>query len=231
MRNGLKIAFFFLIAPALSVAQNSAPPSPAPDSGQNPAPTEKSAPIALRQPPAAAGYASVLSVNAGYSITGLMTPLSAGAALIGVDMGASLDFSTHFGAELNFDYASASNFMSSGHRLDQFSYLIGPTFHFANESRLNPHLYFLVGGARTTGPAPSAGGGFITGYVNYPAWAVGGRIEYPFARSWAVRVSVDYMRTYFFDSSITARGQNGLRVANSIVYYFSGPSIRFRHRR
>jgi hypothetical protein len=150
--------------------------------------------------------------------------------LIGVDTGVSLDFGTHFGAELNFDYASASNFLNSGHRLDQFSYLIGPTFRFSS-NRLNPHVHFLVGGARTSGAAPTGNGGFVTGFVNYPAWAAGGSIEYPFSRSWGVRVSIDYMRTYFLDSSATARGQNGLRVANSLVYYFSTPSIRRRHRR
>jgi len=238
------------------MAQNPAPSGQASDPGQTLAPTEEPAPIttntnlsppaprvselqqsgalarsAPRQPPVAAGYASAFSLTAGYSVTGLMTPLSVGAALIGVDTGISVDSPSHLGAELNIDYASASNFLSSGHRLDQFSYLIGPTFRFSSTNRLNPHLHFLVGGARTAGPVPSANGGFVSGYVHYPAWAVGGRLEYPFSSRWGLRLNVDYLRTYFFDSSASVRGQNGLRIANSIVYYFGAPSIRHRHGR
>ena len=255
MRNGLKIAFYLLICPAISMAQNSALPVPPSDPGEALTPTEEVVPATanttvsppaasvseplpggaiargvLGRPPVAAGYASAFSVTAGYSVARLWTPASAGATLVGVDTGISIDTGTHFGGELNFDYGSASSFLSSGHRLDQFSYLIGPTFRFSRTSPLNLHLHFLVGGARTAGPVPNPNGGFVTGYVNYPAWAAGGRFEYPFSKSWGIRVSVDYLRTYFLNSSINVRGQNGLRVANSIVYYFSAPSIRHRHR-
>ena len=242
MVNGLKIFFLVLIFPALTMAQDSA--GQALDPGPNLAPAEESTPIATstnlsplavgvvrQKPPIAAGYASSMSVSAGYSITGLSTPSSIGAALSGVDTGISIDFRSHFGAELDLDYATDSNFLNSGHRLDQFSYLIGPSFRFSSTNRLNPHIHFLVGGARTSGPASTGNGGFVTGFVDYPAWAVGGSLEYPLSRRWGVRVSMDYMRTYFFNPSVTVRGQNGLRVTSSLVYYFSAPSIRFRHRR
>jgi len=235
IRNGLEIVFLLLVVPALALAQDPAPSAQALDPGPSLTPTAEFAPAPLigtpRRPPIAAGYASSLSLNAGYSVTGLNTPSSLGAALSGVDTGVSIDFRSHFGAQLDLDYGSTSNFLNSGHSLTQFSYLVGPTFRFSSTNRLHPHLHFLVGGARTSGAAPNGSGGFVAGYVNYPAWAAGGSLEYPFSRRWGVRVSMDYMRTYFFDSSVTVRGQSGLRLSTSLVYYFSGPSIRLRHRR
>jgi len=254
MRIALKM-LFFLIGPTLVMAQDPPPSGQPGRPGQSLAGTEEVAPLSLattdpspmamripvpagapaflslrppRQSPVAAGYASAFNLSAGYSVTGLGIPSSGRATLIGMDVGVSVESGKRFGAELNLGYASASNVFSSGHRLDVVSYLIGPVFRLSNTNLLSTYAHFIVGGARVAGPFPSANGGFNAGYVHYPAWAVGGIAEYPFSNTLGFRVSVDYLRTYFFNSSGAIRGQQGLRVVNSIVYYLGTPPIRRR---
>ena len=107
--------------------------------------------------------------------------------------------------------------------MDVFSYLLGPVYFPPTTKRLTTHIQLLVGGARVAGAIPDGAGGFRVGYVHYPAWAFGGGAEYPLTSSFALRGSVDYLHTYFFNSAGAVRGQNNLRVVNSIVYYFHMP--------
>lgn len=255
MRIALSVALLFLIAPILATAQDS-PPSDQPDRPeQSPAGTEELAPLShattdpgdtairisaqtqnsafvsvrpSRQSPVAPGYSTAFNLSAGYSVTALGMPSSGRATLSGTDVGISVDSGRRFGAELNLGYVTAPNVFSSGHRVDVFSYLVGPVFHLSNGYLLNAFARFSVGGARVAGPFPSANGGWSTGYVHHPAWAGGGGAEYPLSDRLAFRVNVDYLRTYFFNSSAAIRGESGLRVVNSIVYYLGSPPIRRR---
>jgi len=255
MRITLKMALYLLIGPSLVMAQDS-PPSGQPDPPrQSLAGTEDFAPsshattypshaaiqilvpkqtaalLPLRPPrqsPVAAGYTSAFNLSAGYSVTDLGMSSSGHATLIGMNVGISVDSGRRFGAKLDLGYGSAPNVFSSGHRLDVLSYLVGPVLLVSNSKQLSTYAHLIVGGARVAGPFPNANGGLSTSYVHSPAWAYGGAVEHAFSNTFAFRISVDYLRTHFFNSSGAVRGQNGLRVVNSIVYYPGAPSNRRR---
>ncbi len=72
--------------------------------------------------------------------------------------------------------------------------------------------------------ADSFSGGWAWGY----AWAVGGGVDYRILQSMAIRTGVDYMRTAYFDSSLSIRGQNNIRTTATVVYYFGRRSRKWR---
>jgi hypothetical protein len=108
------------------------------------------------------------------------------------------------------------------------SYLFGPTFSLWNSNSLSTSVHVLAGGARVTGTFPIAGGGLTTGHVHYPALDFGGSAEYRLSRAFGFRVTIDCLHAHFYNSSGAIRGQNDLRVVNSIVYYLGVP-VRSRH--
>jgi hypothetical protein len=198
----------------------------------NPVPVQTPAFLYLQpmnQAPFPAGYAPVLKLSAGYSVTSLSLPSSARLALNGADVSLSADSGKRFGATLDLDYALAPNVFSSGRHMDMLSYLVGPVFHPSHGNSLSTDVHFLGGGARIAGPFPNGNGGLAAGHVHYPAWALGGGVEYRLSPAFGFRVSVDYLHTDFYNPARAVRGENDLRVVNSIVFYPGMPSFRRRH--
>jgi hypothetical protein len=255
MRVVLKTIFLFLIWPMLAVAQEPPPVAPPPDlPAQTTGPTSDpvspnsilspspppitptlvSAPPRyvgpIRQPPNAAGYAPAFNVSTGFSVTNLSLPASGRIALTGVTTTFSADSGKIFGAVLDVGYARSANVVGSGHSMDALTYLAGPVFHLSRGRLLSTHAEVLFGGARIAGPVPSATGGVAAGHVHYPAWAAGGGAEYHLSPAFGLRVSVNYLHTHFYNASVAVRGQNDIRVVNSLVYYF-GASVRRRQPR
>ena len=255
MRIVSRLAISFLIWPISLVAQDSPPPGqpdppvqgPAgaqnfvPSSDATPAPSPPPTPVLIpqpartpaflylrpiKQPPVAPAYASFLNVSAGYSITNLGMPSSGRVSLSGVNASICAETGKRLGVKLDLGYSRAPNVYSTGHRMDVLSYLVGPVFFISDGNVLGSYAHLLVGGARVAGPFPNASGGLNTGYVHYPAWGFGGGAEYRLSPTFGFRVNIDYLRTHFFDSSGTARGQSDLRVVNSIVYYLGVPRIK-----
>jgi hypothetical protein len=205
--------------------------APAPPRVIIPVPTQTHPFVYLRpmkRPPLAAGYGPVFNVSTGYSVTSLATPSSGRVALNGINAGLSADAGKRFGAALNLGYAQASNILNSGHPMSMLSYLVGPVILLSDGNLLSTYAHFVVGGASVVGPLPSTNGGLRIGHVHYPAWAVGGCAEYPLSRAFGLRVTVDYMHTQFFNSSQAVRGQNSLRVVNSLVYYLGARPLERR---
>jgi hypothetical protein len=66
------------------------------------------------------------------------------------------------------------------------------------------------------------------GHVHYPAWTVGGGAEYRLSPAFGFRFGVDYLRTHYYDATGVVRGQNDIRIVNSLVYYLGAPIIRRR---
>jgi len=255
MRTVLKVAFSFLICPISIMAQDHGAPDPFPPPAENtvqqdfvtgsetPAPpssTPTQLPVRVQATPAFAyvrpsnqtptvyaGYAPALNISTGFSVTSLGMPTSGHAVLGGVDLSVATDSGRHFGAKLDLNYERLPNAFSTGQSMDVFSYLIGPVFYPSNGALLSTSVHLLVGGARVGGPFSSANGGVQLGHVNYPAWAIGGGVEYRLSPAFGFRVSVDYLRTHFFDVSGVIRGQNDVRIVNSLVYYL-GRSTRKR---
>jgi hypothetical protein len=157
-------------------------------------------------------------------------PSSGRAALTGLDISLGADSGKRIGAKLNVSYASASNVFSSGHHADVLSYLFGPVFSLWSNDSISTYAHVMAGGARVAGTFPNASGGLSAGYVHHPAVSFGGSAEYRLSPAFGFRVTIDCLHAHFFDAAGAIRGQNDLRVVNSIVYYIGEP-IRSRRRR
>ncbi len=183
----------------------------------------------IKQPPALpAGYAPAWNMSAGYSVTSLGLPSSGRAVLGGMNVNVSADSGERFGAKLDLGYERAPNVYSNGRPMSVLSYLVGPVFYPSNGNLLSTFAHLLVGGARVTGPFPNGKGGLNIGHVQYPAWVFGGGAEYRLSPAFGFRIAVDYLHTHFYNSLGAVRGQNDIRIVNSIVYY---PGNRIRSRR
>jgi len=250
-----KMAFAFLMWPISVMAQappspnqsnpplqssplvNDSTPSSDPTTASSPAPTPilpvKTPPSPyfrlIKRPPIAPGYFTVFNLSAGYSVTNLAMPSSGRVALTGVNVSIAADEGRRIGAKLDLSYAFAPNVFNSGRRADMLSYLLGPTFSLWNGKMLSTSAHVMAGGARVAGPFPNLNGGLSAGHVHYPALDFGGSAEYRLSPAFGFRVTIDCLHAHFFNSSGAIRGQNDLRVVNSIVYYLGEP-VRGRHR-
>jgi len=256
MRTVWKIAFSLLILPVSVMAQDPTPPTqPTPLLQSSPStndstpgldtttpPSPEPTPILpaqppafiyfrpIKQPPIAPGHFTVFNLSAGYSVTNLAIPSSGRVALTGMDVSVAADSGRRISAKLDLSYTRAPNVFNGGHRADAFSYLFGPVFSVWNNNSLSTYAHVLAGGARVTGTFPNASGGLSAGHVHYPAWAFGGSAEYRLSPAFGFRVTIDCLHTHFFNSAGAPRGQNDIRVVNSIVYYLGEP-VRPRDRR
>lgn len=255
MRIALTIVFSLLLLPILAKAQSPPPPSqtdpleqspqetqgllptsstptpPTPDPALIPVPVQ-TRPLFLQpmpKTPLPAAYAPVLKVSAGFLVTSLGMPAGGHVALSGGNATIIADSGKRFAAELDLSYASAANVFSSGRHMDMLSYLIGPAYYPSRHDSVSTFFHFLAGGARVAGPFSNGQGGLEAGHVHYPAWAGGGGIECSISRAFALRVSVDYLRTNFYNPAANIRGQNDIRVVNSIIYYPGTLSFKRHH--
>ena len=183
----------------------------------------------LRPAPLPAGYAPLFNFTAGYSVTDLGIPSAGSVPLSGLNVSISADSGKRFGAKLDLGYSRASNVAGTGHQMDVLTYLVGPVVYPWRGNLLSTYAHFLAGGARVAGPFSNLDGGLEVGHVHYPAVALGGGVEYRLSPAFGFRVGVDYLRTHFYDPSGSVRGQNDLRVVNSVVYYPGMPTSRRRH--
>jgi hypothetical protein len=148
--------------------------------------------------------------------------------LSGLDANATLDIPALIGIKLDLGYARAANVFRTDRHADMLTYLIGPVVYPVARTKFGTYLHALVGGARTTGPVPTGGGGFFTAYANKFAWALGGGLDYRLTRfspGLSARIGADYLHTAYFDPSQRISGRSNVRVVVGIVY-----SLRSRQR-
>jgi hypothetical protein len=213
--------------PTMTIPSSSAP-TPIPVLVQ-PAPAFLYLRPTKQTPPAPAGYAPAWNMSAGYSVSSLGLPSSSGRAVLsGLNVGVSTDSGKRFGVKLDLGYERAPKVYSNGLPMSVLSYLAGPVFYPLSGNLLSTYVHLLVGGARVAGPFPNGNGGLNTGYVHRPAWALGGGVEYRLSPAFGFRLGVDYLHTDFYNSSGAVRGQNDIRIVNSLVYY---PGNRISSRR
>jgi opacity protein-like surface antigen len=176
------------------------------------------APPVFGQAPKTAGSGPVVSASLGYSYFSLgLQPVRAN--LNGLDTTFTVDFNPRFGVRLDLGYVRGSDVNGSTHHADVLSYLVGPVFYIWRGKRLTTYVHALGGGARITGAIPGPIG-FIRGYENRPALAVGAGLEYQIYSSLAVRAGADYIRASYLTSPTAYGGQNDFRGVTSLVYYF-----------
>lgn len=184
------------------------------------------APWTVAQSPRAAAIGSHISASLGYSFTSLVVPSSSRIGLNGLDAALTIDVIPHLGARVDLGYVRASDVLNSGNHSDILSYLAGPVFYPVRRRKLAVYAQGLLGAARVTGAVPLSSGGFLTGYVNQFAWAVGTGFEYRVYESIGFRIGADYLHTRYSDPSLVIRGQDNLRVNGSLVYFFGKRSSR-----
>jgi hypothetical protein len=183
-------------------------------------------PTTTAQSPHAAAIGSHISASLGYSFTSLAVPSSNRIGLNGIDAALTIDVIPHLGARVDLGYVRASDVFNSGNHSDILSYLAGPVFYPVRHRNLAIFAQGLIGAARVTGAVPLSSGGFLTGYVNQFAWAVGTGFEYHVYESIGFRIGADYLHTRYSDPSLVIRGQSNVRVTGSFVYFFGKRSSR-----
>ncbi|MHB8502858.1 MAG: hypothetical protein ACYDCG_01030 [Candidatus Acidiferrales bacterium] len=183
---------------------------------------------ASAQLPVAPARGVTIDVGLGYAYMSHALSPSNRVGLNGADASFTIGYS-RVGIKVDLGYARTSNVLGTGHHSDVLSYLAGPVFHPTLHRKFDTYIQVLGGGARVSGPVPLAGGGLLLGgWATGFAWAVGGGVDFWATDSIAIRTGVDYMRTTYFDPSLTLRGQNNIRTTAAVVYYFQRRSHRRR---
>ena len=184
------------------------------------------APRARAQGPLLTGIGPTIEGNLGFEYLGQQVPAAARVLMNGVDAGVTVGVSRRFAVRADLGYARAGNVFSTGHHSDILSYLAGPVYYPTTGRHLRTYVELLAGGARVTGVTPMPNGGHVRGFANEFAWAGGGGVEVHTWPSLAMRIGADYLRTQYFDPSVTLQGQGNLRALVSFTYYLGGSGRR-----
>jgi opacity protein-like surface antigen len=124
-------------------------------------------------------------------------------------------------------YARAPTVPGTGRHTEVLSYLAGPVFRPTIHRNFATYVQTLVGAARVSGPVPLGGGAYLLGgWATDVAWLAGAGVEYRVTNSLAIRTGADYLRTSFFNPSLTLHGRSNLRSTATIVYCFKKRSRR-----
>jgi opacity protein-like surface antigen len=172
------------------------------------------------QSPLAPAAGKTIDVGLGYSYVQGGQSVSSPASQTGGDASIAIGYS-RFELKVDLGYVRGPTFGGTGHHNEVLSYLAGPVFHPMIHRNFETYVQVLAGGARISGPVPLGGGSYLLGGWAYSmAWAVGGGVEYRLTDAIAIRSGVDYMRTSYFDPTLTLRGQGNIRSTATIVYSF-----------
>ncbi len=183
---------------------------------------------ASAQSPVTAGQARSFEVSLGYSYLSHEDSDSNRTGLNGAAASVTFGLNSRLAISAELGYSRASNVLGTGTHSDVLSYLAGPVFYPTTQRHVRTYIHALLGGARVSGPVPVPGGINLGSWATGLAWAVGGGIDYRLSDSLALRTGVDYLRTTYFDSSLTIQGQNNIRANVALVYSFGKQSRKRR---
>jgi len=168
-----------------------------------------------------AGRSSLVNVAIGYSYANSPDSASQRMGLNGWDVDLTVRVSSRLAVRGDVASTRASHVPGMPGSAALTSYLAGPVFYPANsQGRLVPYVHLLVGGARVSGPVAVSGGFLEGGWLERSAWAFGGGVDYQLSAAFALRGGVDFLRTQYYDPSLTPRGQSNVRATASVVYLF-----------
>ncbi len=177
--------------------------------------------LAQNQPrtgPPAAAYGPTYDVSCGYSYLSSTIPSADRIGLNGLDVTGHVNFLPHWGVALDSGYVRTSNVLTTGESGYTLTFLAGPVFHVFEHGKTQMFVHALAGAGLVDSAVPVTGAEYVHGWVARPAYALGGGIERSIAGPFAVRLSGDYLRTAYVDSTATVRAQNNLRLTASIVF-------------
>jgi hypothetical protein len=166
-------------------------------------------------PPSATGPGFDASV--GYSFLTASIPGAGRQNMSGIDGAAHIDFFTRWGATVDSTYVRASDVLGTGNGGYVLTLLAGPVFYPVNGRNTRAFVQALGGAGLVDSAVPTNNTNYLHGWVARSAYALGGGIERSITNRFAVRVSADYLRTAFVDSSDVIQQQNNIRVTASFV--------------
>jgi len=172
----------------------------------------------LQTGPPVAAYGPTYDVSCGYSYLSSTIPSAGRVGLNGLDATGHADFFPHWGAAVDAGYVRTSNVLSTGQSGYTLTFLAGPVFYPSEHGRTRIFAHALAGAGLVDAAVPVSGTRYLHGWVERPAYALGGGIERSIVGPFAVRLSGDYLRTAYADSTGAVRSQNNLRVTASIVF-------------
>jgi hypothetical protein len=169
-----------------------------------------------------AGRAQSLDVSLGYSYINHPAGTSSRVGLSGIDANATVGMFSRLAVKADLGYArSASGVLGAPTSSSLLNYMAGPVYYPSAGRKFDAYVQGLFGGARVTGPVPVNNGILIGGWANGFAWLFGGGVDYQLSNSFGLRAGVDYLRTGYFDSSLTTQGQSNFRATAALVYFGS----------
>jgi hypothetical protein len=166
----------------------------------------------------AAGYGPTYDVSLGYSYLSSYVPTSGQANLYGLEATGHADFLPHWGLAVDAGYVRTANVLGTGHSGYTLTFLGGPVFYPIARGRTKAFLHALIGAGLVDSAVPLSGNQELHGYVERPAYALGGGVERSFFGPFGFRFSGDYLRTAYASSPSNVQAQNNLRITGSIVF-------------
>lgn len=106
--------------------------------------------------------------------------------------------------------------LPSGLSSTMYTYLFGPQYSFRKVSRFTPFAHVLLGAGRLNASA----GGLNAGENGF-AMAIGGGIDVPLRRRFAIRIiQAEYLLTRFDSVNGASATQNDVRISAGLVFRF-----------
>jgi hypothetical protein len=172
----------------------------------------------LQGGPPATAFGPTYDVSFGYSYLSSTIPSAGRVGLNGLDVTGHANFLPHWGVAVDSGYVHASNVLTTGQSGYTLTFLAGPVFHLFEQKKTQMFVHALVGAGLVDSAVPVTDTSYLHGWVDRPAYALGGGIERSVAGPFAVRLTGDYLRTAYADSTATVHAQNNLRLTASIVF-------------
>ncbi len=168
-----------------------------------------------------AATAPILEASGGYVFTSMTSPSSPRLNFNGINGNGLLHFTPRWGATLDLTFSHSGTISGTSHSDNTFSALIGPVFYLMDHQKTGVFVHALIGTAWVDSAVPINSTTEFKGYETRFSYAFGGGVERALGNGpFAVRVTGDYQRTTFVDSTLALEGQNNLRVTTSLVYRF-----------
>jgi len=172
----------------------------------------------MEPPTPVAAYGPSYDVSAGYSYLLSQIPSAGLATLNGLDAGARVGFSPRWGVAADAGYVRTSNVFGTGHTGYVLTLLAGPVFYPIEGRNTRLFVHGLVGAGLVDGAFPVSGGNYLHGWVERPAYALGAGIEHSILGPFGIRLTTDYLRTTYVNSTEQLQSQNNLRVTTSLIF-------------
>ena len=173
-----------------------------------------------------AGTASNFEASAGYLFMSMTSPSTGRLNLSGVDANGIVQITPRWGGMVDFGFARAGEVPGTGHSDRVFSALVGPVFYVMQHPKTTVFVHALFGTAWVNSAVLVSSTSEFKGYETRFSYAFGGGFERAISGPFALRVTADYQRTSFVDSTLALEGQNNLRLSTGLVYRFGNRSTR-----